>query len=347
MWSLFSKKMLGIDIGTASIKVAEVSRFGKSKKLENYGELKTAYLTQGKSSNGMLDPKAAAEAIRSVMNEARITTKRAVISIPDFFTFCTSFDIPTTNAKEIHGIIQYNASQYITLPIAEVTLDWQVTPNLTAGSKNSSRVFLVAVPNQVVEEYKNIARMAGLDLYALEAEVFGITRSLIKDPSKTVCLIDVGAESSTINIVDRNSLERSYSFNFGSNKATALLAANLKIDTTAAEQIKQKEGLASSKKEVTDALISIFQPLVVNIKNTSAEFTKKNQRPIEEYYLTGGTANMPGLKDYFLKNLSKPILIPNYFAGISHPKPLEKTLQEMSPGFSAAIGVALGGLETI
>ncbi len=334
---IFGKKIVGIDIGTASIKVVELSRFGSSKKLENYGELKSSFI--GNSETGKIDVEVIGQAIKSILNEANIKTKRAIFSIPDFSTFCTSFDIPAMTEKEIAGAISYNASQYITLPISEVTLDWQVTPDpstlpkIATKEKSLLKVFLVAVPNQLVQDYKAIAKAAGLDLRAIEAEVFGISRALIKDNRKTVCLVDIGAKTSTINIVDKITLEKSYSFNFGSSVFT--------------DPLLLKEGFNSQKKETVETLTGLLSPLLNEIKNISAEFLQKNQRGIEEYYLTGGVANMPGLKEYFAKTLGKSASIPNCFSGIAYPKVLGKTLEQTSPSFSAAVGVALGGLDNI
>lgn len=69
------------------------------------------------------------------------------------------------------------------------------------------------------------------------------------------------------------------------------------------------------------------------------------KKEVGEVYITGGTANLPGLKDFLTKNLKKNVSIPNCFTGISYASSLAKTLAQMSPRFSAAVGVALGRLE--
>lgn len=342
----FSKKIVGIDIGTGSIKIAEISKWGKTKKLKNYGELKSDFIAKDALTNGALvSNNSAATAIRAILNEANIKTKEAIFSIPDFSTFYTSFDIPQMTSEEIPGAIHYNASQYITLPISEVTLDWQIMPKSPADKSSPFKVFLVAMPNKVVEDYKAIAKLSGLELYALEAEVFGITRALIKDNKKTICLVDMGAETSTINIVDAGFLKSSYSFGFSGSKLTDSLSSILKLDHNQSEEIKNKEGLLSQKNDVAKNISLLIDPLLAEIKIICEKFLQKENKEIEEIYLTGGTANLPGLKEYFKDNLKKNILIPNCFSGISYPSILEQTILEISPRFSAAVGVALYKLE--
>lgn len=341
------KKILGIDIGTASIKVVELSGSGKRKALENYGEIKSEFISPNipdeKASYGAFSVNTLANAIKTILQESKIKTKEVIFSVPDFSTFCTAFDIPPMPKEEIAGAIAYNASQYITVPIADVTLDWQVIPSANSGTL--SKVFLVAIPNQVVKDYKMIAELAGLQLHALEAEVFGIARALVKDRTKTVCLVDIGVETSTINIIDRGFLKLSYSVGFSSKQLTNSLSLSLGLGYNEIEAMKNNEGFNSSKKELVESLTLAIEPMASEINTVCTEFLKKEKKEVGEIYITGGAANLPGLKDFFTKNLQKNTSIPNCFSGISYPSSLAKTLAQMSPSFSAAVGVALGRLE--
>ena len=332
------KKMIGIDIGTSSVKIVELSRFGKGIKLENYGEIQTSLVYKESSKNyekssGLFSKDNAAKAVRAILQEARIKTKDAVFSISDFSTFCTSFEMPQMPEKEIAGAIKYNASQYITLPISEVSLDWKIVSD--PKSKSSLvKVFLAAIPNQIIQDYKDLASMSGLNLYALEAESFSVTRALTKNSglapqtSKTVCVMDIGVQSSTVNIVDNGYLKRSYSFNFYSSKLTNAISAALSVDYKTAEKIKNEEGLFSRKAGVAKTLYILINPLIAEIRSISYEFMQSEQKEVQEIYITGG-----------------PAIVPDCFANFLYPPVLEETLKEMNPRFSVAVGACLAGLE--
>ena len=341
------KKMVGIDIGTSAIKVVEISRWGQGKTLENYGEIASDLIYKDSASANEKNSRAISSdfvslAIKGILEEAKIKTKEVVFSIPDFYTFCTSFDIPPMPQNEIAGAVQYNASQYITLPISEVTLDWKI---ISGGANAPIKVFLVAVPNQVIQEYQNIARAAGLELHAMEAEATAISRALAAKSKKTVCLIDIGVQSSTVNIVDSGVLKRSYSFNFFSGQLARSASSLLNVEYGKAEEIKNKEGIASANKNLAQTLTLLIDPLVAELRNICAEFLQAEQKEVQEIYLTGGTANLPGLKEYVVAQLKKPASVPNCFSDFLYPPVLEERLRQMSPGFSAAMGVALAGLE--
>ncbi len=347
----FPKKMVGIDVGTSSIKVVEISRWGQGKTLENYGEIKSASLYKehlGKVERGsyLLSNYFVSRAIRAILDEARIKTKAVIFSIPDFSTFCTSFELPPMEASELKDAVYYNASQYIPLPVTETTLDWKLIEGTPGDKQSGLKIFLVAIPNQTVRDYQEVARLAGVDLYAVEAEALGLARSLVRENRNRVCLIDIGVQSTTINIVDRKSLKKSYSFDFAGSQLTYNISSALGLGHTEAEELKNKEGLTSSKEEISKTLYLLIDPLIIEVKKILADFYLQEGKEVDAIYLTGGTSALPGLKEYFEEVLKKKVQIPNCFSELLYPPILEGTLEKMAPSFSVATGVALGGLGT-
>jgi len=346
----FPKKMLGIDVGTASVKIVEISRWGEGKTLENYGEIKSMSLYKEPVDNFergsyLLSDFFVSRAIMAVLEEAKIKTKEAIFSIPDFSTFCTSIELPPMTEKEINQAVYYTAPQYIPLSITETTLDWRVIGG-TPGDKNSSlKILLIAIPNQVVQGYQKIARLAGLELYALEAETLAISRALVKDKKKIVCLMDIGVQSTTVNIIDKGVLKKSYSFSFAANQLTYAVSSALGLNYVEAEKLKNKEGLISSNADLNKTLYLLIDPLLLQIRKISGDFYQEEGREIEEIYLTGGTANLPGLKEYLEETFKKKVEIPNCFSNLLYPPILEEKIKGMASSFSVAVGLSLGGLE--
>lgn len=346
----FPKKMIGIDIGTSAIKIAELSRWGQGMTLENYGEIKSIFLYKEsvrnieKNSN-QLSNYFISRAVRAILDEARIKTKAVIFSIPDFSTFCTFFELPPMPSAEIASAVYYNASQYIPLPINEITLDWKLVGGIPGDGKSPLKIFLAAIPNQIIQDYQQIAQMAGLELYAVEAEVLGLTRALVKN-SNCACLVDIGMQSTTINIVEKRNLKKSYSFDFAGSQLIYSLASVLGLGHAEAELIKNNEGLTSQKEEISKTLYMLVDPLAAEIKKVFSEFGRQEGKEIDKVYLTGGTCNLPGLREYFAEVLKKEVEIPNCFSDLLYPPILGAGLKKMSPIFSVAVGVALGGLQT-
>ncbi|MCX6721176.1 MAG: type IV pilus assembly protein PilM [Candidatus Staskawiczbacteria bacterium] len=346
----FPKKMVGIDVGTASIKIVEISRWGQGKTLENYGEIKSVSLFKEPFRNVekgsyMLSNYFVSRAIRAVLDEARIRTKGAIFSIPDFSTFCTSFDLPPMTAKELNDAVYYNAPQYIPLPVTETTLDWKLISGIPGDKKSPLRIFLVAIPNQIIQDYQKVAQLAGLELYAVEAEALGLARSLVREKKGCICVIDIGAQSTTINVVDKLNLKKSFSFDFSGNQLTYSISSALGLGHVEAEELKNREGLISAKEEISKTLYLLVDPLILETKRVLSDFYQQENKDVDLVYLTGGTAALPGLKEYFQEILKKNVEIPNCFSELLYPPILGRTLENMAPSFSVATGVALGGLE--
>lgn len=347
----FPKKMIGIDIGTAGIKVVEISRWGEGKTLENYGSIKSEALFKepfkgGERGGYLLSNYFISRAIRAVLDEAKIKTKAAIFAVPDFSTFCTSFELPPMSAGELKDAVYYNASQYIPLPMSETILDWKLIGGTPGDSHSALKVFLVAIPNQIVQDYQKIAQLAGIELYAVEAEALGLVRSLVRENKNCACLIDIGVQSTTINIIDKKSLKDSYSFDFAGSQLTYNISSALGLEHSEAEELKNNEGLTSSKEQILKTLYLLIDPLIIEVKKVLSNFYQQEGKEIDVIYLTGGTAALPGLKEYFSEVLKKKVEIPNCFSELLYPPILGETLEKMAPSFSVATGVAMGGLET-
>src|SRR3989344_4515181 len=192
----FPKKMVGVDIGTASIKIVELSRWGQGKTLENYGQIGSVSLYKEPFRNTekggyLLSNYFVSRAIRAVLDEAKIRTRAAVFAIPDFSTFCTSFELPPMPAKELPEAVYYSAPQYIPLPATEITLDWRLVEGTPGDKKSKLKIFLIAIPNQTVQDCRTVAQLSGLELYAVEAEVLGLARALAAGKNELICLVDI------------------------------------------------------------------------------------------------------------------------------------------------------------
>lgn len=345
------KRMVGIDIGTASIKAVEISRWGQGKTLENYAEIKSRSLYKEPFKNiekggYLLSNHFVSRAVKAILEEAKIKTKAVIFSIPDFSTFCTSIELPPMTMSELDQAVYFSAPQYIPLPISETTLDWRLISGTPGQKQSPLKVFLVAIPNQTIQDYQKVAHEAGLDLYAVEAEALGLNRVLAKNNKGCICLIDIGVQSTTINIIDKQSLKKSYSLDFAGGQLTYAVASSLGLERSEAEEIKNKEGLVSSKEGISKTLYLLIDPLLMEVKKMMSEFYQEEQKEIDAIYLTGGTSAMPGLKEYFTDVLKKKIETPNCFSNLLYPPILGQELEKISPRFSVAVGAALGGLET-
>ena len=344
---LVPKSFLGVDIGTSAIKVVELQSWGSRKSLKNYGELQSSSLYDKpfrslEKNTLVLSSKDIARAIKGILLESSMQTKRTVFSIPDFSSFFTHFSLPPMTKEELQEAVKFEARKHIPLPLSEVTIDWQIVQG-RFDVKTPFQILLVAVPNEVINQYQEIASFAGLRLIALEAEVFGLVRSCLAPTRSPVVLLDIGAQSTTVNVVVNNVLKISHSTDIAGNNLTERVAQSLSVDKKSAQEQKHAKGMLSQN------LAVILSPLIdmigVEIQKISQEFSQIEGKEVERVVLAGGSALLPGLKEYFEANLKKPVDIADPFRRIFYPPILEPKIKELGVSYAVALGMALRGLE--
>jgi len=362
------KSCLGIDIGTSGIKIVQLSLKRERITLEKYGEVTAQFFYEKpfrtfEKSTLLLSDKDIAQAILAIRQESKISEKKVIFSIPDFASFFTTIDLPPMTREEIPQAVRFEARHYVPLPLAEVILDWSIIEGkLSNRERIPLKILLVAVPNDVINQYRRIVILSNLELGGLEVEVFGLVRSLIKDDKRAIALLDIGAQSTTVNIIDEGILKLSHSFDIAGNELTQVLAKALSIDYPEAEELKKNHGLKSLifdisnekqdqeeppliTKKVGDILKPIIDLILMETKRISQSFYQSKGKKVQKVIMAGGSALLPGLREYFSKTFKKEVEIANPFSDILYPPILEEELKKMGPSYVIAVGMALRGLE--
>ena len=352
-FSAVSKNFLGIDIGTNSMKIIELSQRGDRIKLENYGEASALTLYEKPfrtiDKNTLhLSSHEIAKALLAIFEEAKISERRAIFSIPDFATFFIDFSLPPMTREEVPEAGKYEAKQYIPMPLSEVILDWQIVEGEMGRGKNkgtSLKVLLVVVPIEFVNQYQEIANLAGLKLQAVEAEAFSLLRSLVGKDKRSVCVIDMGAQSTTVNIADKGILKKSHSFDISGNEFTKVISESLRITMQEAEKLKKDKGMSQGDLSPRKILIPLMDHIARETENIFRTFSQLEGKNVEKIILAGSSVQMPELREYFSETFKREVEIADPFANIFYPPILEKKIKSMGPAYSIAVGNALRGLE--
>jgi type IV pilus assembly protein PilM len=258
--------------------------------------------------------------------------------------------------EEVMTAVRHEARQHIPLPLSEVTLDWQIVEGRFLNSNGSRlKILLVAVPNEVINQYQEIANLSRLELCAVEAEVFALSRSSIGNEKRTIGLIDIGAQSTTVSIIDRGVLKRSHSFDAAGNEFTLTVSQSFSIDELKAEELKKQYGLGQIPqflepvlpygRDLRKVLLPLCDIIIAETEKLSQSFYREEVRAVEKFILAGGNALLPGLKEYFEEGLGREVEVVHPFSNIFCPPILEETLKKMGPSFSVAVGAALRGVE--
>lgn len=344
-------KILGIDIGTTAIKAVELAREGGVIKLatygilENYGHLERINDAIQTSSLKILD-EVTAEMLKKLLSEMKPSTRNCAMSIPIFSAFVALMDLPQLSQKELAQAIPFEARQYVPIPINEVSLDWQILGPTPGQEGQKVQVLLVAVPQDTIVKYQRIAELAGLSLKILEIETIAAARALVGPDPSTLLLVDIGSRATVISVVDEGYVRITRSIDTAGGDLTQVIANGLNVSPIRAEMLKKSRGLlAGTGEENLAALMTpLLDVIISEIQKLGALYTERTKREVKKVILTGGSSNIPGLADYFGKELQKEVAIGNTFSQLQYPPALSPILNTISSTFAVAVGLALRDL---
>lgn len=354
--SFFAKKksFLGVDIGTASIKVVELSAGpNRVPKLVTYG--RAEYTGDAAKVDAVRDIERLVATLKAICREAHTTTTRASAALPAFAVFSSVITLPAMSQKELSAAIRWEARKFVPLPLEEMILDWkflskgpaQTKPaSATAGAaapERNLRVLLTAAPQNLVKKYLTIFKQAELELLSLETEAFALERSLVGGAKEVVMVVDLGAVTTDICVIEDGIPILNRSIDVGGLTITKAIAANLNIDLRRAEQFKRDIGLntAPSAGGIPKTIEGTISPVINEIKYNFSLYQSQSARPIEKIVLTGGSAFLPLLPGYLENLFQLKVYIGDPWARVSYPTELKPVLDEVGPQFASAIGLAM------
>ncbi|MEI7480472.1 MAG: cell division FtsA domain-containing protein, partial [bacterium] len=188
---------------------------------------------------------------------------------------------------------------------------------------------------------------SGLSNVQTEIEIFSSIRSITEQSLDPQMIMDFGAGSTKIYIVERGILRASHIVNRGAQDITLALSRSLNVSFDEAESIKKEKGIVQGlqNKEVSDISSINLDFIFSETRRVLLEYQKKYNKNIGQVYLSGGGAALKGLRDVAEINLSVPIKIADPFSKVEYPAFLETILQSVGPEFSVAVGLALRKLE--
>ncbi len=333
----------GLDIGTSKIKAVWLNREGDA--LSYNSALSISNPSPGIQSESPFDHQELAQTINKLVTDAKITSSKVNIALPEHHIFTKVIDMPVLSDKELSSAIYWEAEQHIPAPMETMTLDWTILkrPKEVVSDKKM-QVLLVAAPNLLIRRYQDVLELAGLSVTAIETETLSIIRATMKNHSVTSLLINIGSLNTSLSIVQSGVIVFNYSIPLGGVAITHAIASNFGLNTDQAEEYKKTYGFSdkSLNGKVGKSIEPIFANIISEVKKAVAFYTEryKNESPISQILLTGGSANLPGIDIYFVKNIGIETVTANPWK-ILNVSDVPKAIDSLGTEYAIACGLAI------
>jgi len=350
---------VGIDFGTSSIKLVELSYENQKVSLENYGIVDLDATEHGESIVGgqvSTYEQKLNEALKGLINRMKLKEgSQAYVSIPGFSGLITIIELPEMQQDELAKAIQFEAHKYIPSSLDEVAMSWEIVEHITADKSveqnigknggNRIKVLLVAAPKKDIEHYDRLVSGANFEVSAIELETFSIARSLVGEDAGNFFIIDIGSRATNMIFMEKGVVRINRNVDAGGSEITNAISDSMGISKQRAEDFKKGDKDLINVKE-TALIIPVLELIVNESRRILAACKDKNKDlRIDSILLSGGTSKMKGLVQYFSQSLGMPVALGDPWKRITAEGDVRTLVENLGPSFSVAVGLALRGLE--
>lgn len=342
---------IGLDIGTSSVRAAQVSVSKGTPVLERFGQVA---LPPGVVRDGeVADADAVAAAIKTLWHQAKFTKKEVVLGVSNQKVVVRLVDLPWMPADDLKASLRYQAADLVPMPVEEAVLDFVPLEEVVTDSTRQLRGLLVAAAQDAVLDAIRAVQKAGLKVSTVDLTPFAVLRVAgSRDPlglSGPEAVVDIGAKVTNIIVHEGGVPKFVRILLLGGDDVTGAVVERLGIAPSDAEQLKrmpasQADPAQADARRVIDAALNDF---VDEIRGSVDYFVAMSGgRPLSRLVLSGGGSLADGLAQKLATAARTPVEYGRPFAQVQVGKTglTPEQLQFVEPLSAVPVGLAMGAV---
>ena len=344
---IFGKKghLVGLDIGSSFIKVAEIKVTGKGHVLNKFGMSQVApgSIVEGR----VVKVDDLANDIKSLFKSQKIREKNVAISTGGHSVVIKTINTSNRPEKELHETIYSEAEQYIPYDINDVNIDYQILGE-SEFSPDQINVLLVAVKKDLVAEYIDLIHKAGLNPKIIDVDTFALQNIYeilpYKNREKITLLVDVGASKTSLNILKANVSLMMRDNVSGTDQIIEEICNQYDISVDDAYHAVNGEINTIDQDKIQEISLKIAQSWCSEICEVVNTYQSgSNDEKVENIVLSGGGVFVEGFKESLMTELDADVSIINPFEALTfnEQKFPDSFITKASPLAPIALGLAL------
>ena len=318
-----AKKFLTLDIGAANVVLAEYEADGKAApKLLRYGTAALSAPLEGGDAATILAP-----ALMEIVREKGIRPGPVGISVSGQMAFQKFAALPPASGEKFEQQVRFEIEQNVPFPIDEMICDRQTLGETSAGDMN---VMIVAAKTEQIEAITDAVASAGFTPTLVDVAPIALVnaaKAAVPDDGACDIFLDIGAKTTTLVISEGDKLYNR-SIPIAGATLTREIASALGCTQEEAEQVKLERGYVSlggvveDEDEVADRVSKVCRAVMTRLNaeiSRSVNFYRSQQggSAPSRLYLTGGTALLGQLDQFFAESLQIEVVYFDPFAAAS------------------------------
>lgn len=339
-----SNNVIGLDIGTSSIKLIEIEESKGGHRLKNFG---IGTLPKDAIVNGsIVNHDAVVSSIQQILSNLKIKTRDVVASISGHPVIIKKITMPVATDEELEESIKFEAEQYIPFDLEEVNIDFQVLA-VEEEKADQMNVMLVAAKKVMINDYTKVLADAGLTPVILDIDVFALENAFeINYPleeEQNAALIDVGASTININVIKGGLSAFTRDVFLGGNQITEDIQKQFGISFEEAETLKTSGDVNRDDFGGKEIVKQVCDNIASEIQKSLDFYSSTTYESVNKIYLSGGCAKIPFMKDIIEEKLNVSTEVIDCTRTVKYDENVfdPDYIKDISPLASVGIGLAL------
>lgn len=361
---------IGLDIGTDHIRAAQLKPSGAGFVLTGYGmvNMPMGAVVEGE----IVDIDAVSAAIKELMHRSNLHGKDVAIGVSNQKVVVRLIDLPFMERAELEGAIQYQAQDYIPIPVEEAIIDFQIIGDyMTPADEHMMEVLLVAAQSDMIGNAVAAVENAGLRLSRIDVTGFAIVRALLgtgqtflpdvdEVAGEAIAIIHISSGITNIAVVEKGIPRFTRVSSIAGNQFTQAIANVLNLTFDEAEALKIRAGLpdidgtqqpAGSEDQAVqvarDALEREVNKFIAEVRRSLDYYlTQATQiRTIRKIFMTGSGAQLAHMASYLEKGLQAQVVLADALSQVEVAPAIQQVVMADRMGSTPAVGLAMGGAE--
>ncbi len=341
--------VVGIDIGSASIRAVEVSHAASTKpRVVKCGEIA---LPAGAVRRGeVMEPNTVATALKRLWSQARFSSKNVVLGIGNQRVLARDLSVPAMPLNQIRESLPFHVQDILPMPASEAVLDFYPLGESHGEGGHVINGLLIAAAKETVLMNLSAARMAGLKPVGVDLIPFALTRlfSRTDQTSAPIILIDIGESTTSFVFSVAGVPQFVRLIGMGGGDVTRAIAGRLTMDEGLAEKAKRTLGLAADRvsdadRPIVEIIYELTSELLTSIRNTITYVANTHGAvSIDRIVLSGNGARLGGLPRALAEHTRIPVTMADPFDAIVMSGSAKKTDPRERNSMAVALGLTLG-----
>ncbi len=348
--SLGKKNLVGLDIGSSSVKAVELQGKPGNLSLVNLGfdRLQSDTIVDGQ----IMELNDVSGVIANIFNSHNIKTERVAAGVSGHSVIVKNIVVPQMSEDELAESIDWHAEEHIPFDIADVSLDFQIT----GTGAETLNVLMAACKRDRIDNLKNAIQLAGKQPVIIDVDVFALQNcyevNYEPTPEQTVALLNIGASTMNINIVQGAQSVFTRDVSVGGTQYTAALQREFGLTFEQAESVKRGSPMpdGSEPQDMDAAIEGVSENLALEIQKTFDFFrttAEAGHSTVERILISGGGSKLRDLPQYLSRrfDISVETFEPFRRIKVDDRRFDPDLMRDVVPEMAVAVGLALRGVE--